>query len=177
MLDVNSFESGKCKRKIVMKFTVKETVSAPADKVWEIVGANFNDISEWASPVLTSKANPDLASGEKGRICDVKGVGQVFETIQNYDDNKRELTFTFVAKKLPFFIKNVESTWGVKELGSNQTEVSTTGDVTLMPVFSQLMGGMLRKMMSKQTSSIQGELKYFVENGHAKDANVQAANA
>ena len=67
-----------------MELTKQMTVNASADKVWKIVGTDFNDISEWASPVLDSHANPDLAPGEKGRVCEVKGAGQVIENIYDY---------------------------------------------------------------------------------------------
>ncbi|MEM7035198.1 MAG: SRPBCC family protein [Chloroflexota bacterium] len=151
-----------------MEFEKTATVNSSADKVWNIVGNNFNEISAWASPVLDSHANPDVPEGG-GRICNVKGAGQVVETIYHYDDQARELGFILEGEKIPFFMKKIDSQWSVKPAGDDQSEVTVRAKVTLMPVFSQLMSGMLRNQMGKQAQGIIDDLKYYVENGHAKN--------
>ena len=151
-----------------MQFTVTTPINASATKVWDVVGNDFNDISEWASIVTTSRANSDLPQGQEGRICEVQGMGPTVETLQNYDDSNQELSFTLESNKMPFFVKKVLSTWSVKDLGNDQAEVSTTGDFTLSQPFAFLMGGMLKGRMSKQTKMIQEELKHFIETGQPK---------
>ena len=66
-----------------MQFSKQITVNASAERVWKIIGEDFNDISEWSSFVLTSEANPDVPEGG-GRVCNVKGVGDVVENIFEY---------------------------------------------------------------------------------------------
>ncbi len=151
-----------------MEFTRNVTVNAPVDKVWQIVGTDFNEISKWASPVLDSHAIPNLSSEEKGRICQVKGAGEVVETIYRYDDQAREFGFIFEGKKIPFFMRKIDSRWSVKPKDGDQAEVQVHAVITLMPVFSQLMSGRLSKAMGKQIDGLLGDLKYYVENGEAK---------
>ncbi len=140
------------------------TVNIPADRVWKIVGTDFNDVSQWASFVQTSQANPDLAEGELGRVCDVNGFGKVVENIFQYDDKRQELAFTLEAEKNPFFMQRIENSWHVEPLGDDHATVTVGIRVQLMPVFKQLLSGKLRKVMSKRADSILAELKYFAEN-------------
>ncbi len=149
-----------------MQFTQQVTVNASADQVWEVLGNQFNDVSKWASVVLDSKAIPDLPPGS-GRICNVKGLGETYEKLENYDDQNREFTFTLESKKVPFFMRQIVNTWQVKPQGDNQAQVSMVGNITLMPVFSQLLSGRLKKNFLKQADGLLGELKDYVEQNVA----------
>lgn len=146
-----------------MEFKRNVTVNAPADKVWEVLGPGFNDISNWASPVITSEPLPDLPAGS-GRVCNVKGAGAVEETIYHYDDDNRKLAFILKGKKIPFFVKKIDNTWNVEPIDDNQSKVQVHANITLMPVFSQIISGMLSKAMSKQADGLLSELKDYVEN-------------
>ncbi len=106
-----------------MEFSREITIDAPVEKVWKIIGTDFNEISEWASPVLDSHANPALADGEEGRICQAEGFGEIVETLYQYDDQGRALAFTLEADKNPFFMKKIES---VQPL--NNDEETTEGE-------------------------------------------------
>ncbi|MEM7111132.1 MAG: SRPBCC family protein [Chloroflexota bacterium] len=160
-----------------MQVIRKTTVNVSADKVWEILGDDFYNISNWSSLVADSHANPDLDSSEMGRVCQLEGGGQVVETVHKYDDANRSLAFYLTGDKIPFFMQEVDNTWSVTPLGPNQSELQVQVDATLMPVFKQLMTGMLSKGMAKQADGILDELKYFAENGHPKSASEQLATA
>lgn len=153
-----------------MELTKQVTVNASADKVWKIVGTDFNDISEWASPVLESHANPNLPKGEKGRVCQVKGSGEIIENIYEYSDEQRELAFTLEGGKFPFFVKGIANIWHIEPKGDDQSVVSIGVDMQLMPVFSQLLNGRLQKAIGKQADAFLGELKYYAENDQPKVA-------
>ena len=149
-----------------MELTRQTTINASADKVWKILGADFNNISEWASFVLESKADPDLPDGG-GRVCQVAGFGATTESLYEFDDQRRKLGFTFVGKKNPFFMKEIKNGWQVEPKGEDQAVVHTDIQVKLMPVFKQLLSGPMSKMMGKRAEKILSELKYFSENGKA----------
>ena len=150
-----------------MEIKRQVTVNASADKVWKILGTDFNNISEWASSVLESKAIPDLPPGS-GRVLNVKGLGEVVETIYKYDDDKRELAFILEGKKMPFFMRKTDSTWRVKPQGDERSGLEVQFDVTVMPVFKQLMSGMISKGMAQRADGLLSELKYFAENDRPK---------
>ena len=149
-----------------MEFSTQITVNASAEKVWKIIGTNFNDISEWASFVVTSEANPDLPDGG-GRVCNVKGVGEVYETIYQYDDVDRNLAFTLEGGVNPFFMRKIENSWAVEPNGENESVVHMGVNVKMLPVFEQLMKFPLTRVFKKRSSVILNELKYFAENDKA----------
>ncbi|KAA3642373.1 MAG: SRPBCC family protein [Chloroflexi bacterium] len=152
-----------------MELTKEIMVNAPADKVWKIVGADFNEISEWSSFVITSEQNPGLPDGG-GRVCDVKGFGETVETLYEYDDEQRELAFTLEGGGTPFFMREVKNSWHIEPDGEDKSRVQIGVQAELMPVFKQLMTGRLTKVMEKRADVILGELKYFAENGEAKQS-------
>ena len=151
-----------------MEIQRQVTVNVSADKVWKILGKEFNDVSQWASFVKTSQANPDLDAGELGRVCEVNGFGKVIENIYHYDDKQQELAFTLEAEKNPFFMQRIENSWHVEPLDDDRAVVTVGVQVKLMPVFRQLLSGRLRKMMSNRADTILAELKYYAENGLAR---------
>ena len=156
-----------------MQFTKQVTINASADKVWEILGTQFNNISEWSSLVVTSNAIPNLPEGS-GRICHVKGFGETVEKLTDFDNQRREFTFTLESAKTPFFLKNIANTWRVEPQGENRSVVTVSPDVNLMPVFSQLMGGMMRKQLEKTSDIILSELKHFAETGQPHPKNQES---
>ena len=147
-----------------MQVIRKTTVNASADKVWQILGTDFNNISEWAGIVLESNAIPDMPEGS-GRICNVKGVGKTLEKLTSFDDAQRKFSFTFENSKIPFFVRKIENTWSVTPKDNNQSVVQVYADVNLMSVFSQLLGGMMTKQMGKGAEGLLGELKVYAETG------------
>lgn len=153
------------KKEFKMNFTKTVTINTSADKVWQIVGTDFNDVAQWASPVLESHANPDLPEGEKGRVCQVKGVGRVVENIYHYDESQRELAFTLQGEKNPFFMKEIKNIWRVEPNGNDRANVHMTVDITLMPVFKQLLTSRLNKALSQRADGFLNELKQFAETG------------
>ena len=54
-------------------------------------------------------------------MCQVKGSGEVVETIYQYDDKKRELGFILVGQKIPFFMRKIDNTWSVKPIPVNES--------------------------------------------------------
>ena len=150
-----------------MQVSLQTTVNASADKVWKILGSDFNKVSEWAGIVLDSKAIPDLPAGS-GRICNVKGVGETLEKITLFNDQQRKFAFTFESAKNPFFVKKIENTWRVEPKEDDQSTVQVHVEARIMPVFRQLIGGKMNKMFNRSAKSLLGELKYFVENGRPK---------
>ena len=150
-----------------MEIKRQVTVNASADKVWNILGTDFNNMSEWSSFVLESEAIPGLPPGS-GRLLNTKELGEVVETIYKYDDDKRELAFILEGKKMPFFMRKTDSTWRVKPQGDARSGLEVQFDVTVMPVFKQLLSGMMSKMLTERTDMIIGQLKYFAETGKAK---------
>jgi hypothetical protein len=146
-----------------MEFVKQATIDAPADRVWQILGPEFNEISNWSSFVEVSQQDPDLADGE-GRVCEVQGMGDVREVLYEYDEDQQKLGFTVDSPKNPFFIQEAKNTWRVEPIGDDQSLVHIGVDVKMAPVFKQLMSGRMRKMMEKRADVIILDLKNYAED-------------
>ncbi|MCO1335700.1 SRPBCC family protein [Microbulbifer sp. OS29] len=147
-----------------MKIVNKIKINAPIDKVWNILSVDFSRVSHWTSAVITSTENPDLPKGD-GRQCELPDGAIASETLLNVD-NKR-LTFSYEVKlsSMPFFVKSMINTWHVEENGKGQSRVTFEIAVTLLPVFTQIMGPLMKKQFNKLANMILDELKYFSETG------------
>lgn len=152
-----------------MQFHQQITVNVSADRLWEIVGTNFTDVSKWASSVLESSALPDMPAGS-GRVCHVQGSGRVVERIYHYDDERREVAFTLEGERTPFFLQNVDITWRVQAQGDSQAVAHVDADIQLMPVFRQLLSRRLSTRLMKRGDDILLELKHFAETGQPQVA-------
>lgn len=146
-----------------MEFVKQMTIDAPADNVWKILGPEFNKISTWSSFLADSHQDPDLPVGEGG-ICEVKGMGDVRETLYEYDDMRQKLGFTVDSPKNPFFIQEAKNTCHVEPKGDDQSLVHVGVDVKLAPVFKQLMTGRTRGRIQKRADRMISDLKSYAED-------------
>ncbi len=148
-----------------MKFSKQITVNASAEKVWDILGRDFANISVWSTAVSHSIANDKLASVNNspvgGRFCDTS-FGKISEEFTAYDDAKKTFSFKGVFDSRMF--KSVINTSGLTSIDENTTEVSFGPNIELSFI-GTLMYPMIRMMLSKAVDVILDDLKYYVENG------------
>ncbi len=83
------------------EFTVTREISAPVEKVWEVLN-NFGDIAEWSPGIKRSALTSDgpVAKGST-RHCDFAPLGGVNERIDTYAPNERMTVNLFETFKLP----------------------------------------------------------------------------
>ena len=138
-------------------------VNASAEKLWQILGRDYNNIGEWTSQVLQSTPNPNLDSGE-GRVCMVNGFGNTKETLTQYDEEQHTLSYTAEIEKMPFFVKEMSNSWRVESTGQNRAIVHMHAKATLLPVFAQVMGPIIHRQITQVVDTMLEELKYYAEN-------------
>src|SRR5687768_7750214 len=92
-------------------------IDAPADVVWDIVGAQFARIGEWATVIPASAGVPG------GRICHtgLAMVPEVTEKIVAYDDARRTLMYE-ATDGMPAFVTSARNHWTVTALSGRRTE-------------------------------------------------------
>ncbi|GAB2873914.1 hypothetical protein ACCI51_06175 [Microbulbifer echini] len=66
---------------------------------------------------------------------------------------------------MPFFVKSMMNTWRIEPNGKGQPQVTFEIGVSLLPIFAQIMGPLMKKQFNKLASIILDELKYFSETG------------
>ncbi len=138
------------------------TINASADKLWQIIGEDYNNVGDWTSEVPSSKPNPDLPAGE-GRVCSTSGFGDAKETITEYDERRRALSYVAEVEKMPFFVRQMGNSWRIEARDDNRSVVHMHLKGDLLPVFSQLMGPIMKRQLAKSADTILEELKYYAE--------------
>lgn len=149
--------------------TATDTVAASPETVWRILSDDFLEISTWAGGVGSSKANEATPTGfngspHGGRVCDVDGIGLTDERIVAFDAHQRTLTYTVSAKKIPFFVESMTSTWSVLPGADNShANVSLTVTATTKGLFGRVGKIPLNKMVSGAAPGLLADLKTWAE--------------
>ena len=151
-----------------MQIRQQLTVNTSADNVWEILGPQYAYVSEWISAVhMSQRHDTSVAPANapcSGRVCETD-LGPFKETIIHYDERNRSLAYSAQGDKMPFFVKQLSNSWKVTPLGDNRARVDMCAEVSILSVFSLVMGPMMRLQIGGILKNAVEELKYFAENG------------
>ncbi len=156
---------------------IKTKINAPADKVWEVLGKQFADISKWTSVVEASKAiNLDEIPSNEFTPSDNAPVparqtttinggrkATLIEVLTSYSDEKRALKFYGLG--LPSFIAYAGDKQSVIPTGEKECEVVFDVEMRLKGIF-KLFNGIARKRFAKNFKKVQNDLKTYVETGN-----------
>lgn len=165
-----------------MKVDVTMTVNAPADKVWQILGPGFGDISDWCATVnasrLTDRRTGPGDAPATGRHCDTT-FGAFDETFDAYDADAKSMEYEAKSTKLPFFIKRLANRFTVEALDDKRSRVTMNSSADMSQPFKFLMGGMMKMSMGKSLRGLVEELKHFAEHDapHPRKVKAQAKAA
>lgn len=157
-------------------------VDAPADRVWEVLGARFAHVGEWAAPIESSCHVGEVASPGVGssRHCTTRrfgpfAAGAVEERLVRFDAGARTLTYEAV-RGLPRFVRRAVNCWTVTPLGPHRSLVVSTAVLELGgPV--GLLRCPLAWQLERSGARVAQELKYFVERGVPHPRKLDAARA
>ena len=160
-----------------MQIKEQFTVETSADKVWEVLGHNFDSVADWASGVYVSQGNTSdrvlLNAPYSGRVCETV-IGRFDETITRYDEGEKVVSYTAKGDKMPFFVKQLSNSWTVTSLSDDKCQVEMCMEASLLPVFNIIMAPMMRMQFSGVVKKTIEELKYFAEKGVAHPRKVEA---
>jgi hypothetical protein len=157
--------------KNVVSKTATDTVDASPEAIWKILAEDFLDISKWAGGVNTSTANPATPTGfngspHGGRVCDVDGIGLTDERVVVYDPDRRTIAYSVSAKKIPFFVDSMTSTWSIVPGNSpSNARVTLTVQAVTKGLFGKVGKIPLNKMISGAAPGLLGDLKKWAEGG------------
>ena len=144
-----------------MQAQAQININASADRLWEILVDDFDQISKWTAAVYTSGPNPDLPVGD-GRVCETT-IGNNVEEMTHRDQQNGTFTYHVIPEKAPFFLNGIDHTWTIKPTGENMSQVGMDATVHLGPVANILMGPFMKRRMLSGFASILEELKYYAE--------------
>lgn len=151
-----------------MKIKQQVTINTSADKVWKILGPQYETVSAWVSSVHLSQGHTGSLAPRNapcsGRICETD-LGPFKETIIHYNEGNMTLAYSAQGEKMPFFVKQLSNSWKVTPLNADSAKVDMCAEISIMPVFNLVMGPMMRLKMGKILKNAVEELKYYAEEG------------
>lgn len=152
-------------------------INAPANKVWQLVAHEFENVSKWASDVGYSEKTSDRivpkGADVSGRVCTSK-YGDIREGFIHFDEDGMTFTYDAEGEAVPFFIRRTTNTWKVEAKGEQMCIVSFQPEVDFIPVMGLIVGFPMRRFMSTVLKNTLEELKYFVETGNVHPRKEQA---
>ena len=154
-----------------MEVHIETEISAPAEKVWQILAHQFADMADWTTALSGSRAlaaseipdglTPAPTAPVPARETTSK-VMTAIEVITSYSDEKMELTFE--AAGLPPIMASARNTQRVVSKGDNKCVVSFDINIELRSIF-KLMNPILKRRFGSTMSGVQRELKVYAVTG------------
>jgi hypothetical protein len=144
-------------------------IQAPADTVWQVVGAQFDRIGEWATAIPASTAAPagptTAGAPVAGRVCHtgVRLVPHVTETIIGYDAAGR--TLTYQASGMPAFVTTARNRWHITPIGDNASRVTYAGQFETRGIVGRLARWWILALINRTGRHVLDDLKHYIETG------------
>jgi len=143
-----------------MELHIETEINAPAEKVWEILAHQFDDIADWSKTVRESRAidsdempvgfTPASNAPFPGRET-VTAVATLQEIIIDYSEENKELTFAGAG--LPSFFVHAKDRQRVIPQSPDKCLLTFDVDIKLRGVF-KLMEPILKRRMHSTFSGV-----------------------
>lgn len=153
-------------------------IDASIKDAWEVLGPQFENAQIWASSIKHSEALNDISlNGSTCTIrgCSVAGMGEIKETLLSYSSDEQSLSYV-VKEGMPKMVKYASNHWQLIDLGNGKTKLKMKIEMKTGGFMGWLMNGMMKKKMTKLSSEIAEEFKYYVETGKPHPRKVKANN-
>lgn len=150
------------------KLSRQIVVTAPAQAVWEIIGPGFDRIGDWATAVPSSTAvtgSGPAGAPVTGRVCatGIRLVPQVTETLLDYDDARR--TLTYAASGMPGFVTTARNIWTVTPLDERRCRVTLDAQFDTRGLLGTLARWLLLLQVGRTSRYLADDLRHYVEHG------------
>lgn len=154
-----------------MHLRLEQRIAAPAQSVWQVLGTQFAEISEWSTFVKTSRAldpsevpasmsvPPDAPVPGRETMTKVK----VVEVITAYSDENRSLTFEGIG--LPKIITQAQDVQSVEANGPDSSTVVFEIDFDFAGPFA-VFSPIVKRRMAETFTDLLLDLKQHVESAH-----------
>lgn len=152
-------------------FEIREemTYKVSADTLWKIVGPGFADVHEWSSNVdfTTGKGLSKIPGAPcSERICDVnvKGFGQVSETLMAYDAEAMSLAYE-ANLGMPSWVTLAANRWTVQAIDNQTSRLVMEAEFKTQGLMGWMMNGLMNRKLNKTIQTVLLDLKSYVETG------------
>lgn len=154
-----------------------EVINVSADELWKIVGDDFAHVGKWATAVDHSSGSgtPDFEGASCSiRGCDVnaKGFSKVQEKLTEFNPENKSLTYE-VTKGMPGFVTKAANRWKIVKVTNHSSKIVMSANMEMKRFMGSLMGGMMKRNLSKLLPQIANDLKVYAETGNISESKKQ----
>lgn len=153
------------------------TVNASAERVWDILGPNYERAGDWASSVFVSRARPGTpavaGAPVAGRTCETT-LGPFTESVVDYDETRRRIAYSASGAKMPGFVRSLVNAWTVTPAGPDRATVTMELNADIAQPFRLAMGWVMRRQFDRVLGESIDDLKVYAETGRPSERKVRA---
>ncbi len=153
-------------------------IDAPIEKAWEVLGPQFENAQVWATSVTRSEAlNKESLNGSTCTIrgCSIAGMGDVEEKLLTYSSKDHSLSYV-VTDGLPKMVRYLSNSWKLIDLGNGKSKLEMTIEMKTGGFMGWMMGGMMKRKLTKLSAEVAEEFQYYVENGNPHPRKIKTNN-
>lgn len=143
---------------IDLKFS--RTIHKPIGEVWSCVFDDFANAHLWAMGTPTCRKGEPHEDFD--RVCDTE-TGKLVDTITKVD--KENYLFEFSVKGLPFFVRSVLSTWKLRSISANETEITLGPRIEVKPGIGTIAQIPMKIAFKKLYPGLLDDLATYIETG------------
>lgn len=147
----------------MIEIKLNTEIEKPVEECWTVFGGGYTEIFKWKSDISSSDGEGDPVGDSTVGSRKLKTSKLNFsEKLIHFSNTERAFTYQVIG--LPFVVSNVTNVWKFTESEGKAT-LNMHLKLQVATGFGWLLGGLLRKNMTKEMSKLHQEFKYYIENG------------
>jgi hypothetical protein len=147
----------------MIEIKLNTEINKSAEECWKVFGGGYTNIYQWKSGMISSDAEGEPFGDSPVGSRKIKTPAISFSEKLIYFSNS-ERAFTYQVMGLPFVVSSAKNEWKFSESEGKAT-LHMHLRLQIATGFGWLLGGLLRKNMTKEMGKLHQEFKYFMENG------------
>ncbi|MBL4587421.1 MAG: SRPBCC family protein [Flavobacteriales bacterium] len=138
-------------------------IERSAEECWAVFGGKYAEISVWKAGMKSSEAEGEPFGDAPYGSRKLKASGLTFsEKLVHFSNAERAFTYEVVG--LPFVISSARNEWHFSGENGKAT-LHMKLNLQILNGFGWLLGGLLKKNMTKEMGKLLEEFKFYMENG------------
>ena len=159
---------------IMLSFSVKRElnfeeevlINKGIDESWEVLGNQFTEAHLWSTNFKSSKpgGKPKLNGLDYLHRETMTEKGENFQELDEFDPDNYKLSY-HVSKGVPGIAKSALGDWSLSKVSNKQTRLNVHFILETKGLLGFVMSPIISSKISKASTEITEELKYYLENG------------
>ncbi|WP_395374803.1 SRPBCC family protein [Marinicella sp. W31] len=149
-----------------MQIRIHAEVTAPIDKVWEVLGEGFGHFDQWSTALTSSKLSGELRAGAI-RTCHAQKVGPFPPAIVKerlVDFNRQQKRYTYIVESgLPSIFKKAQNTWTVEAI-DEKNSIIRSHVVAELVFWLRPFNWLFTLLFKRDIKKFFEEMIYFIEH-------------